>query len=280
EHHRYKAAIVENVPQLLKWWYFPKWIARMRALGYRHYVEPFGGSLAVLLAKPPAVMETVNDLDGALMTFWRVLRDRTDELMRVCALTPHSRAEHDASYAASAGEVETARRVWVQLTQGRGGTRRKTGWRHYLDASTSSTALPGYLAGYVYRMPPAAERLANVSLEARPALEIVDAYGRHEDALLYVDPPYLRSTRSSRQYHHEMSSEAEHRDLADALKECRAVVVLSGYPTPLYAELYADWHTTTLAGFTGQAGTRGQRTEVLWTNRPQQLGLFTTEAAS
>ena len=58
-----------------------------------HYVEPFAGSLAVLLAKPPSRMETVNDLDGALVNFWRVLRDRPLELARACALTPHSRAE-------------------------------------------------------------------------------------------------------------------------------------------------------------------------------------------
>ncbi|WP_234347606.1 DNA adenine methylase [Streptomyces specialis] len=59
-----------------------------------HYVEPFGGSLAVLLAKRPARAETVNDLDRHLVTFWRVLRDHSHDLARVCALTPHSRAEH------------------------------------------------------------------------------------------------------------------------------------------------------------------------------------------
>lgn len=60
---------------------------------HRHYVEPYAGSLSVLLAKAPAKLETVNDLDGDLVTFWRMLRDRPDELIRVCALTPHSRAE-------------------------------------------------------------------------------------------------------------------------------------------------------------------------------------------
>lgn len=40
-----------------------------------HYVEPFAGGLAVLLAKDPeGVSEVINDLDGDLMNFWRVLQ--------------------------------------------------------------------------------------------------------------------------------------------------------------------------------------------------------------
>ena len=53
-----------------------------------HYVEPFAGSPAVLLAKPPSRMETVNDIDRDLMLFWRVLRDRPADLERACLLTP------------------------------------------------------------------------------------------------------------------------------------------------------------------------------------------------
>src|SRR5258707_1347980 len=100
-----------------------------------HYVEPFAGSLAVLLAKPLSPMETVNDLDGDLMGFWRVLRDRPADLERVCALTPHSRAEQAASYdREDCDDLERARRVWVRLTQGRGGHLwRGTGWRYYQD---------------------------------------------------------------------------------------------------------------------------------------------------
>jgi hypothetical protein len=61
-----------------------------------HYVEPYCGSLAVLLAKRPSRMETVNDLNQELVTFWRVLRERLADLEVVCSLTPHSRAEYEA----------------------------------------------------------------------------------------------------------------------------------------------------------------------------------------
>ena len=79
---------------------------------HEHYVEPFAGSLAVLLAKPRSRMETVNDLDQDLMTFWRVLRDDPDGLAAVMALTPHSRAEHGLAYdlSSSMTDLERARR--------------------------------------------------------------------------------------------------------------------------------------------------------------------------
>lgn len=236
-----------------------------------HYVEPFCGSLAVLLAKPPSAHETVNDLDGDLMNFWRVLRDRPGDLERQCALTPHARAEQAAAYDLDGcDELERARRVWVQLTQGRAGLRRKTGWRHYIKPcrDSGSGSMPHYLRGYVDRIAPTAERLHSVSLENLPALDLIGKYGRDPDVLLYVDPPYLASTREGGTYRHEMGGEDEHRELAAALHVARATVVLSGYASDLYdRELYPGWDRHTMHATSGH-GTSPDRTEVLWSNRP------------
>ncbi len=94
-------------------------------------MEPFAGSLAVLPARKPSRLETVNDLDRDLMTFWKVLRERPTELARVCAPTPHSRAGQESVYGnlSDLDELERARPVRVRLTQGRTGTLRRTGWR-------------------------------------------------------------------------------------------------------------------------------------------------------
>lgn len=246
----------------------------------RHYVEPFAGSLALLLAKPRSPMETVNDLDGDLVLFWRMLRDRPQDLARVCALTPHSRLEHQRCFepADDLDELERARRVWVRLTQGRSGlTQRRTGWRHYANPH-GGAGMPDYLGGYIARLLPAASRLAGVSLECRPALELIAKYGKHRDVLLYVDPPYLGSTRAwGNQYAHEMRSDDQHRELAEALRACRAHVVLSGYSSDLYDSLYDHWQSVRLSTFTGN-GRRGDqnRTEVLWSNLPltEAMSLF------
>lgn len=241
-----------------------------------HYVEPYAGSLAVLLAKAPAGHETVNDLDGDLMTFWRVLRDRPGDLARVCALTPHSRAEWAAcADLDNPDDIERARLVWTRLVQGRAAQLTRTGWRHYVDPAGTSSTFPDYLTGYVDRMAAAAQRLHRVSLEHRPALELITRYGTSPEVLLYVDPPYLGTVRRGASYRHELRSDDDHRELAAALRACRATVVLSGYPSDLYdRELYPDWHRTTLPAGTGQGHVWANRTEVLWSNQP--LGAQTT----
>jgi DNA adenine methylase len=244
---------------------------------HEHYVEPFAGGLSVLLAKQPARMETVNDLDGELMTFWRVLRDRPTELLRACMLTPHGRAELAATWDPTTDELELARRIWCRLAQGRSGTLRNTGWRHYIDPAGSVTSMPGYLEAYALRLAAAAERLHGVSLEALPALEVIARYGSRSNVLLYVDPPYLGTTRGwGNNYRCEMKTVAEHRELAAALADCKATVVLSGYDSPLYAELFDGWHRYEQQSMTGNATSTKARTEVLWANRPLdgQAGLF------
>lgn len=234
-----------------------------------HYVEPYAGGLSVFLAKRPAPMETLNDLDGHLVTFWRVLRDRPRDLIAACELTPHSRAEMVASREIEEGldEVEIARRVWVHLTQGRSGIATLTGWRFYLDGGSTATSIAGYLDGYRRRMPAAAARLRGAQLECRDALDIIEDYGRKPGTLLYVDPPYLPGLRRASAYRVE-ADDVHHAALLEALCGCEAKVALSGYASDLYDDALDGWTRTEIEASTQQANKPGAngRTEVLWTN--------------
>lgn len=232
---------------------------------HEHYVEPFAGSLAVLLAKKPSRAETVNDLDGDLVTFWRVLRDRTEDLERVCSLTPHSRGE--LSIAADldiTDDLERARRVFVRLTQSRSHSMKQTGWWTTKNP-LGRTVVPS-IRTFAERIRGAAARLEGVSLESRDALELIRDYGSESSACLYVDPPYLGSTRATN-YRVEMTADHAHVALADALNECKASVILSGYDAPLYSELFDGWHRLDLAAPTTLSGD-SDRIEVLWSNVP------------
>lgn len=116
-----------------------------------------------------------------------------------------------------------------------------------------------------------AEVLASISSEypgltrhLGDAFQFLDSYdyaaaGR---TLIYADPPYLHSTRSSRKrYRHELNEE-DHIALLQRLLLLPASVILSGYPSELYNSLLSGWWSREF-----QAMTRGGvRTEKLWCN--------------
>jgi len=229
-----------------------------------HYVEPFAGSLAVLLAKEPSQAETVNDLDGDLVNFWKVLRDQPEALERLAALTPYSRAEYEISKSLDgATDLERARRILVRLNQGRSNSMQPHGWR---SGRKGSPSMGHQFKNRAARITPTAERIAAVVIENRDAIEMIRDYGREPSVCVYADPPYLGSTRASN-YRHEMLEDDLHVKLADALRNCKASVVLSGYASPLYEELYPGWHRMELKAPTALSG-RAAENEVLWSNVP------------
>ena len=235
-----------------------------------HYVEPFAGGLSVLLAKEPSQAETVNDLDGDLVTFWRVLRDQPEELERVCSLTPHSVDEFvSANERTTASDLEVARRVFVVLTQGREHSlkpRDAGGWRRSLKTS-ARTPMPRVLSAQAERISAVAERMAGVSIENDDALNIIRRYGREPSVCIYADPPYLGETRGmGGGYGIDQKEEEFHREFAAACKEAKSSVVISGYDSALYAELFAGWERMDMTTRPTQSYDR--KMEVLWSNRP------------
>jgi len=64
-----------------------------RPATFAHFCEPFGGSAAVPINRPPASAETYNDLDSEVVIFFECLRDHSDETIRAISLTPFSREE-------------------------------------------------------------------------------------------------------------------------------------------------------------------------------------------
>jgi DNA adenine methylase len=213
------------------------------------YVEPYGGTASVLMRKVPSKAEVYNDINGDVVNVFRVMRDEkaADRLRSLLELTPYAREEYDLSYAEikeSTGDaVERARRTIVRSFMGHGAkgllNGEHNGWRSRRIGSFFPASdwlnYPAQIRLFI-------ERLRGVSIENRPALEVLGRYDSPETPH-YVDPPYVLEARSLSArsiYAHEMS-EADHIALAKVLKSLQGMVVLSGYDSPLYGILYPEW---------------------------------------
>lgn len=244
---------------------------------HRVYVEPFAGSAAVLLAKAPVKHEVLNDVDGQVVNFYRMLRERPEDLAHAVSLTPYSREEYGLADfdAPDIDDLERARRWWVRSTQGFGQSATKaTGWS---ISSAQNTPRMHQLTRRIDRFAEIAERLRHVFIENTDALTLIERFGVDPTACLYLDPPYLDETRSAPScYRHEFQEEHQHRALAAACDGAQATIVVSGYHSPLYDELFDGWDVADrpVVRRAGNGRTRrlANAVEVLWSNRPFPSG--------
>lgn len=254
------------------------------------YVEPFAGAASVLLRKPRAHAEIYNDVADEIVNVFRVLRNPllAGRLMRMVELTPWARVEFEASYEPSDDPVEQARRTVVRSFMGFGSgavySKHATGFRvgargaRHKSAATDLVSWPAEVPAFV-------ERLRGVTIEHRDALPLM-AQADGPGTLFYVDPPYPLSTRGNargvRQKYAQELTDDDHRKLAGALHSLAGMVVLSGYPCPLYEELFAGWQRHECAAMADGAR---KRVEVVWLNAAcssalaMRRGLFAEVAA-
>ena len=249
-------------------WMLAPWIISYFP-SHRCYVEPFGGGGSVLLRKPRSHAEVYNDLDGEIVNLFRIARDHGEDLRRALELTPFSRDEFVLSYEPSEDPVEQARRTITRAFMGFGSNshNKATGFRSNSDRSGTTPAqdwrhYPALFGAII-------ERLQGVVIENRDAFEVLQIHDS-PTTLHYVDPPYLPETRDAgKDYRFEMD-EADHVRLAEALGSLKGAVIVSGYPSPLYEDLYRGWQRAERAALADGAA---PRTEVLWM-RGIDLGLF------
>jgi DNA adenine methylase len=259
-------------------------IARMAP--HVHYVEPFAGGLAVLLARDPAdprlflsghrdhqgVSELINDLDGRLTNFWRVLRDVElfARFQRQAEAIPLSRPEWDAAHRHVYGQdsVADALALFVDCRQSRQALMK--GFLTHVKKRTRrgmNDQAAAWLSA-VDGLADAHARLRGVVVENRPAVELIRKHDT-PGTLFYCDPPYLHETRTAKKAYGPFEmTETQHHELLVTLRQCKGKVMLSGYPSKTYDTALAGWtrHTLAIANHASGGASKERKTEVLWCN--------------
>lgn len=261
-----KSALAERIVQV-----FP---------AHATYVEPFGGSMAVLLAKNPSPVEVYNDIDAGLVNLFRVVRDPVlmERLREALEFTPYSRAEFNAAHEADSDPVEAARRFMVRQRQSYSGVNRV--WGFVIDdANHKATTIRRWEKG-IEVLRDVCKRIRDVQIEQDDWRTVLRRYDRKQ-TLFYLDPPYVPETRVQGKYTHELTM-ADHAELVQALLAIKGKVVLSGYRHECYAPLESEgwqrleWDVPCMV----VPKCKSRRTECLWLSpRAQRIdrGLFGME---
>ena len=259
-----------------------------------HYVEPYGGGLAVLLDRDPfdrslfydgdpeghsyhqGVSEVVNDINRRLTNFWRVLQDKESfaDFKRIIEVTPFSQVEWDEAGSeiilepTLALDVKAAVAFFIRCRQSLAGrfkgftplsrTRTRRSMNEQVSAWLSS----------IDGLEPVSQRLRRVVIlndEATAVMKREDS----EYTLFYCDPTYLPETRVAKDaYEHEMTPE-QHEEFLGVAKERRGIVMISGYPSEMYNKALVGWkrHDFIIDNKAAGGDHKRKMVESLWINR-------------
>lgn len=239
---------------------------------HKTYLEPYFGSGAVLFTKEPSAIETVNDLNDDVVNLFKVIQQEPAALAEKIFLTPYSRKIYDKAWEIRPeNEIDKALNFVIRSVMSHGFRNiEKSGWKIDVNGRERAYAVKHWndLPELIQEM---TLRLKQVQIESRPAIELIDKYNR-EGVCMYIDPPYVLSTRTRKQYTVEME-DWEHEELLNILNHSKAKIILSGYNSDLYNKRLSNWGRAEFAA-TAEKGL--PRIEILWMNfQPkQQLELF------
>jgi DNA adenine methylase len=180
---------------------------------HRTYVEVFGGSAALLYNKPPSRNEVYNDVNDDLVQFFRVLRERPDELVEWLRAVPYARSTYErwvtAYFSGQRPDDPIARAgrfFALRYMQFAGDISMKSGFKTRAIRSPART-----FNNAREQLREVADRFADVVIECNDWREVLQIYDDPR-TVFYLDPPYLGSE-------HYYGVEFDHAALADALAD-------------------------------------------------------------
>jgi DNA adenine methylase len=248
------------------------------------YWEPFCGSMAVLLAKNPCRMETVNDLYGDLINLARVIQNPEsawqlyDRLYRTLMheqlfIEAAEKCRQRGYYAAIDGlDVDRAYDFFVASWLGRNGL---TGCKSYNWTYCARYTPNGGHSGKRWRsviesIPAWHKRLLGVTILQKDAFDIISRIHDSSNTAIYIDSPYIEKNA---EYVHDFKPK-DHVRLAALLHRFeKATVVVSLYDHPNIEQIYPDWFSckVDVSKAIDHQNTRGanktRATEILLSNR-------------
>jgi len=238
------------------------------------YIEPFFGGGSVFFLRRRSRFEVINDIDGRVANFFRVLRDNGDALRRRCEDTEYSEAVFAECAEPSDDPFIDAWRFYVRNRMSVFGTGRcfSYSWASAAPATfmTATSNIDRYR-----------DLLRRAHIFNRPAENVLREFCS-EQSVAYLDPPYVRDATGKRRgaYYKNEMSDSDHARLLDLIDGLPGRFAVSAYDNPIYSERLRapKWRRVSFGsvlsklalGSAALAGKEGgfERDETLYLNYP------------
>ena len=234
---------------------------------YDTYIEPFGGSYSIgLNLEIPPKIEIYNDLEKNVYSLYKVLADKDlfIQFKDKCDLVLYSEDLRKEFKNLLKTELSLVDRAFYFFYfnrtshNGSGGFSKNTYIRRNMSKSISD-----FLSS-IDKLPELHNRLSKVIVSNSDGIELIKKYNDSR-ILIYCDPPYEQSTRTSARYDVDMNNN-KHIEFIDAVKKSKSKIIISGYDCELYESL-TDWEKIQFDVKTISGNFKSKvKTETLWKN--------------
>lgn len=226
---------------------------------HRTFVEVFAGGAQVLFHKEPSKVEVLNDLDGDVVTFFRVCQLHYEELVRYLKFPVISREWFELLQAQdpkALTDVQRAARFFYLQKNAYAGLvrKRKFGYSVTEPSRFNPESVP-HLIEETHK------RLARVQIERLPYEQVLKRYDRAA-TLFYLDPPYF-----GRKLYNFNFTEADFVELSNRLARLQGKFVLSLNDVPEVRGIFREFHLREIElAYTAQQAAGKRFRELLITN--------------
>jgi DNA adenine methylase len=223
------------------------WIINQFPVDYEQftYIEPCAGGANVLLNKKIPVgnlLEIINDIDVKIVQIFRALRDEPKSFigrLRKTKLTLGTFERAKKLEGTFDDYIDQAINEFILERMSRAGLKRT-----FIGEEKEDN-----WATLIEELPAVAKRIANINIFNKSAIHVIKAFD-DEKTLCYCDPPCPSD---------EVDMAIEyHAKLAEALKQFKGKVLVSGISTKFYKRLYENWRCIKKKS--------ANHTECLWLN--------------
>ncbi|PKO48996.1 MAG: restriction endonuclease subunit M [Betaproteobacteria bacterium HGW-Betaproteobacteria-4] len=224
------------------------------------YVEPFCGAAALFFMKAPVDVEVLNDINGDLVSLYRVVKNHLEEFIRQFKYSLTSRQMYDwlkATPVEPLTDIQRAARFFYLQKLGFGG---KVNGRTFGTATTSPPRIN--LMRIEEDLSAAHLRLSRTYIEHLEWAECIRRYDRPH-TLFYCDPPYWGTEGYSVDFNLD-----QYDRMAEIARSIKGNMIISVNDIPEMRQAFAGLTMTTvdITYTVGGSGNGAKRHELIIRN--------------